>query len=179
MSKFKCQKKPIMKPTISIIAAIGKNRELGKDNSLLWYLPKDLPRFKKITLNHPIIMGRKTYESIGRVLPNRLNIIVTRNKDFTVEGALVVHALEAAIQKAKAVDKSEIFIIGGAEIFKSALPLAERLYLTVVHESAPADVFFPPYADFTQVIHREDGEGEGHKYTFMVLEKLVHTRTDG
>src|SRR3989344_3179471 len=158
MSKFKCQKKPIMKPTISIIAAIGKNRELGKNNSLLWHLPNDLPRFKKITRNHPIIMGRKTHESIGRVLPKRLNIIVTRNRDLIVEGALVVHTLDEAIQKAKAVEKSEIFIIGGAEIFKSALPLAERLYLTVVHEGAPADVFFPPYDEFNRIVQQIAGD---------------------
>ena len=160
-----------MKPTISIIAAIGKNRELGKNNSLLWHLPNDLPRFKKITRNHPIIMGRKTHESIGRVLPKRLNIIVTRNRDLIVEGALVVHTLDEAIQKAKAVEKSEIFIIGGAEIFKSALPLAERLYLTVVHEGAPADVFFPPYDEFNRIVQQIAGDDKDHKHTFYILEK--------
>lgn len=159
------------KVRISAIAAIGKNRELGKNNKLLWHLPGDLPRFKRITRNHPIIMGRKTYESNGRLLPKRVNIIVTRNSDFAVEGAIIVHSVKEAIERAKEIEKHKIFIIGGAEIFKIALPFVDRLYLTVVDESTSADVFFPPYDAFSHVIKKKEFEGEGHVYAYYVLEK--------
>src|SRR6185503_7742279 len=107
---------------ISAIAAIGRNRELGKGNQLIWQIPDDLKRFKSLTTGHPIIMGRKTFDSIGRVLPNRTNIVITRDTHWNHEGVVVAHSVEDAIEKGKALDQSEIFIIGGAQIYEAALP---------------------------------------------------------
>lgn len=160
-------------PTISAIAAIGaRTRALGKDNDLIWNLPSDLTRFKKITSGHPIIMGRKTYESIGRPLPNRTNIIVTRNTDYEVAGCVIAHSLEEALKKAREVEQEETFLIGGGYIFKEGLPFIDRLYLTLVDDDSPADVFFPEYKDtFTKEISREDGEENGLHYTYLTLER--------
>ncbi len=158
-------------PKISIIAAIGKNRELGKNNKLLWHIPGDLPHFKKLTLGHPIIMGRKTFESIGRPLPNRTNIVVTRDSSYEVEGVVVVHSIEKAIEEAKKKDKEEIFVIGGGQIYEQALPFADRLYLTIVDAQAEADTYFPDYSEFKKIISEEKNESEGLKYTFLELEK--------
>ncbi len=128
---------------IVIIAAIGRNNELGKDNDLIWHLSADLKRFKKVTSGHSIIMGRNTFESIGKPLPNRRSIIVTRNKQYHREGCDVVHSLEAAIDLVKTEEKT--FIIGGAQIYKQAIEnnLADQLDITLVHSDFDADVFFP------------------------------------
>jgi len=160
-----------MKPRISIIAAIGKNRELGKGNKLLWHIPGDLPRFKKLTTGHPIIMGRKTFESIGRPLPNRTNIVVTRDADYKAEGTVVVDSIEKAIETAKSKDEEEIFVIGGGQIYQQALPFADRLYLTVVDVQADADTFFPDYSEFKKVISEEKKEEENLKFKYIILEK--------
>jgi dihydrofolate reductase len=166
-----------MKSKISVIAAIGKNRELGKDNKLLWDIPEDMKRFRTLTSGHPIIMGRKTFESIGRVLPNRTNIIVTRNKQQVIsekkyEGTIIVESLEEAIGVGrKSSGKEEIFIIGGGQIFDQALPRADKLYLTIVDASFDADTFFPEYSMFTKVIGKEEHEFEGFKYVFLTLER--------
>ncbi len=167
------------KPTISIIAAIGKNRELGKNNKLLWRIPEDLKRFKKLTQNHAVIMGRKTYESIGRPLPNRTNIIISRNRGWTPDGCLVADSIETAINLAKktiinnlsSIIKDEIFIIGGGQIYKEALPYADKLYLTVVDGTAEADTFFPDYSVFKKVVYKETKESGGYRFTFFNLEK--------
>lgn len=184
---------------LSIIAAIGRNRELGKDNRLLWHIPEDFKRFKELTLGHPIIMGRKTFESIGRVLPNRTNIIITRDKNYKVEGAIVCGSLEEAIEKAEEsikysvssiknknktlntkynilnTDEDEIFIIGGGQIFEQALPLADKLYLTIIDPPAgggfDADTFFPDYSEFKKVIFKQKGQSQQYKYTFLDLKK--------
>lgn len=157
---------------ISIIAAIGKNRELGKDNKLLWHIPEDLKRFKQLTLNHPIIMGRKTFESIGRILPNRTNIVVTRDKEKEIEGCIVVSSLEEAIKQAKnKKGNDEIFIIGGGQIFEQALPLVDKLYLTIVDAEFEADTFFPAYSEFKKIVFSQKGESEGYKYMFVDLER--------
>ncbi len=158
---------------ISIIAAIGQNRELGKENKLLWHIPGELPRFKRITTGHPIIMGRKTYESIGRVLPQRTNIIITRDKALSVEGAEIVHSLDEALALARTKSgNDEIFVIGGGQIFEQALPLTDRLYLTLVRASFDADTFFPSFEDaFTKVIEKEAQKSEEYSYTFMTLER--------
>lgn len=164
---------------ISAIAAIGENRELGAKNALLWNIPGELKRFKEITTGHPIIMGRKTYDSIGRVLPNRVNIIITKESSFKIEGAIVVHSLGEAIKKAQNSDsnihnssENEIFIIGGGQIFKQAFPQIDRLYLTLVHKAFPnADVFFPDYHEFKTEISRENMEGSEFSYTFLTLER--------
>lgn len=126
---------------ITIIAAIGKNNALGKNNQLIWHLPADLKRFKKITTGNSIIMGRKTFESLGKPLPNRVNIIITRNPKYTTKNGIVVHSLKEAIKIAP--KEKQIFIIGGAQIYKQALPIADKLDLTFVHKDFDADAFFP------------------------------------
>jgi len=126
---------------ITIIAAIANDNALGKDNQLIWHLPNDLKRFKKVTSGHHVIMGRKTFESLGRPLPNRVNIIITRNSDYTAEGCVVVHSLQEAVAAAK--DDANPFILGGAQIYKHALEVADVLDLTFVHHSFDADAFFP------------------------------------
>lgn len=127
---------------ITLISAIGKNNEIGKDNQLLWHLPNDLKRFKKLTTDHPIIMGRKTYESIGRPLPNRTNIVVSRKDNWFEEGILIVPSLKEAIKHAKKINEN-IYIIGGANIYEQTIDLADRLEITQVDFSADADAFFP------------------------------------
>jgi dihydrofolate reductase len=129
---------------ITIIAAVGNNNELGKDNDLIWYLPADLKRFKKRTTGHAIIMGRNTFESIGKPLPNRRTIIITRDTSYQKEGCEIVHSLEDAI--ALIADREDAFIIGGAQIYKEAMEknLVDQLDITKVYQDFDADVFFPP-----------------------------------
>ena len=126
---------------VTIVVAMGENNAIGKNNELLWYLPKDLRHFKTITKGHTVIMGRKTFESVGKPLPNRRNIIITRNTDLAIEGTEVVHTLEDALELCK--QGEEVFVIGGAEIYKIAMPHTDKIYLTVVHENFEADAFFP------------------------------------
>lgn len=156
---------------ISAIAIISKNRGLGIDNHLLFHIPGELPRFKKITTGHPVIMGRKTFESIGRVLPNRTNIIITQNANFKVENAIVVHSLDEALEEAERVDENEIFILGGGQIFQEALPFTNRLYLTIVEKEVAADRFFPDYSSFTKVVAKEVKTDWDYPYTFLTLER--------
>lgn len=160
---------------ISLIAAIGKNRELGLGNKLPWHLPDDLKRFKEITRGHIVIMGRKTYESIGRLLPDRKNIIITRNKDFKVEGAVVVSNFEEALGECTGED--EVFVIGGGEIFSLALPYADKMYLTHVETKLPSDAFFPEYnLDEWKIVNEEfHPKDEKHlcDFTFKVYKKLT------
>jgi dihydrofolate reductase len=158
--------------TISLIAAIGKNRELGRDNKLLWHIPEDWKYFKEVTLGHPIVMGRKTFESIGEVLPGRPHIVITRQKDWHHEGVMAAHSLEEALAKARELDQEEIFVIGGAQVFEESLPSADRLYLTLVEFGGEADAFFPAYEEiFTKKISDRASEYNGVKYRFVVLEK--------
>ena len=130
---------------ISIIAAMGRNRAIGYKNTLPWRLPTDLQRFKQLTLGHHIIMGRKTFESIGRPLPGRTSIIITRQPDFQAEGCLIAHSLDGAIALAKSCGEQEVFIIGGAEIYAQALAKANQMYLTLVEAEPQADAFFPAF----------------------------------
>ncbi len=124
---------------------MSENRVIGQDNHLPWNIPEDLKRFKQITLGHPIVMGRKTFESIGKPLPKRTNIVVTRDKNYRVEGGAVCHSLEEALDWARRSEGAEeIFVIGGAEIFKLAIPLAGRIYLTEVLWPFEGDTFLPP-----------------------------------
>jgi dihydrofolate reductase len=163
----------VTKPKISIIVATTKVRLIGnrKTNDLLWHIPAELKRFKEITTGHPIIMGRKTYESIGRVLPNRTNIIITRDTNFSVPQAIVVHSLDEAIQRASTIDQNEIFIIGGGQIFEQALPLANKLYVTIVEGNFKGDVYFPDYSSFDKIIFQQKQESDGYIYTFYELER--------
>jgi dihydrofolate reductase len=160
------------KPKISIIVAISSNtRAIGKDNALLWSIPDDLKRFRTLTTGHPIIMGRKTFESIGRPLPNRTNIVISR-KNIEIPGVIVVHSVEDAILEARKVEDDEIFIIGGSEIYRSALHLADIVYLTIVTTDTEGDVFFPEYKHlFTKETFHEDHTEHDPPYTFINLEK--------
>lgn len=126
---------------LSLIVAFANNHVIGYKNTLPWHLPEDLKRFRALTMGHHIIMGRKTYESLGRLLPGRTTIIVTRNKDFKVEGALIAHSLEAALLLTTG--DAEPFLIGGAELYKVGLKLATKLYITEVHAEFLGDAFFP------------------------------------
>ncbi|MDP3995611.1 MAG: dihydrofolate reductase [Patescibacteria group bacterium] len=161
------------KPIISAIAAVGKNRELGNKGKLPWHVPEDLKHFKETTLGHPIIMGRKTFESLGirKPLPNRTNIVVTRNPDYRAEGAIVVQSIEDAIEEAKKHETEEIFVIGGEEIFKLAWPHLDRLNLTVIDGEFEADAFFPEYEEFGTVVSRKELQSGEYRVSFLVLEK--------
>lgn len=162
---------------VSAIAAIDEKRGLGKNNGLLFRFPADSKRVREKTKGHPIIMGRRTYDSIGRPLPNRTNIVITRDHNYSLPGILVVHSLDDAIKIAKETEEpketketeGEIFIFGGGEIFKEALPQTQRLYLTVVEGDYKADTFFPDYSEFKHVIKEETGEDSGYKYIFLDL----------
>jgi dihydrofolate reductase len=169
------------KPAHTAVVAIGKNRELGYEGKLLWHIPDDLKRFKQLTLGHPVIMGRKTFESIlgytqGKPLPGRTNIVVTRGENNDIvsryKDVVVVHSLEEGIEKAKTLDDKEIHIGGGAQIYKQALPYINKLYLTLVDDEKEADSFFPPYEkEFTKKVFEEKREWNGLKYTWADLER--------
>lgn len=156
---------------ITIIAAIGKNYELGKNNDLIWHLPADLKRFKKVTSGHHILMGRNTFESIGKPLPNRTTIIITRNNTYFKDGCLIASSIEEAIELAK--NDDEIFIIGGAQIYKQAIEnnLVQRLDITIVHENFDADVFFPVIdkAIWKEVAREDFKADEKNKYDFSFV----------
>lgn len=128
---------------ISLIVAMDEQRGIGLDGGIPWHLPADLKRFKTLTMGHHLIMGRKTYESIGNPLPGRTMIIVTRNPNYQPDGCLVAHSLQAALEFARMGSESEVFVIGGGELFAEAIDLAEQIYLSLVHASLPADTFFP------------------------------------
>jgi dihydrofolate reductase len=158
---------------ISLLVAMDEMRGIGIDGRLPWHLPADLKLFKKLTMGHHLIMGRKTYESIDHLLPGRIMIVVTRNSEFKSEGCLVVHSLESAINFAENEDEEEVFIIGGEEIFDQALTLADRIYMTLVHIHLPADVFFPVYEDddweeISTEFHPAD-ENNPYPFTFKIL----------
>ncbi len=161
---------------ITVIAAIGINNELGKGNDLIWHLPADLKRFKKVTTGHTIVMGRKTFESIGRPLPNRFTIIITRDKTYTKEGCMVVHSVEEAI--ASAPKGQKIFIIGGAQIYKYVLAtdLIDALDITLVHDVFDADVYFPEIKNTSwKEVAREDfraDEKNKHDYSFVSYQRI-------
>lgn len=160
---------------VTIIAAIAANNALGKDNQLIWHLPADLKRFKKTTLNHAVIMGRKTYESLGKPLPNRTNILITRDKNYKVEGCLVVNSLNEALKVAAEVYENP-FILGGAEIYKQAMPFTDKLDITFVHHQFEADVFFP---EINKTIWKETSrenfeadENNKYDYSFVTFERI-------
>ena len=155
---------------ISLIAAIGKNNVIGVDNKLPWKLSADLKRFRQITSGKPVIMGRKTFESIGRPLPNRTNIIITRDKSYKADGCVVVHSSEEALNAAKG--SEEIMIIGGEQIFREFLPKADKMYLTIIDKDFEGDAYFPEYnKNEWKITHKEDHEDDGLKYSFVDLEK--------
>jgi dihydrofolate reductase len=164
--------------TISAIVAIARNLAIGHQNQIPWYLPADLKYFKRVTTGHHVIMGRKSFESIGRPLPNRTNVVVTRDPFFVATGCTVAHSLREALALARANGETEAFIIGGGEVYRQAMPLLHRLYLTEVGvEPDGADVFFPKvdeteWREVSREAHPADEENQYPPYVFRVLERL-------
>ena len=158
---------------LSIIVAIAENNVIGDKNALLWNIKEDMRRFRTTTPGHPVVMGRKTFESIGRPLPKRTNVVITRG-DNEFEGCLVAHSLEEAVKMFSS--EEEVFIIGGAQIYKQALPLADKLYLTVVHRNYEGDTSFPEidYSEWREVAREEFSQGEEYDgaFTFIDLERI-------
>ena len=149
--------------TLSIIAAMTNRLVIGKDNDMPWNLPADLKHFKETTMNKPVIMGRKTFESIGKALPKRRNVVITSKKDLKLSGCDVVNSLEEALKLVK--DEKEVFIIGGSNIYKQALPLADKLYITYIEADIQGDKYFPSFADtqleeITSVRRQSDDKNE-------------------
>lgn len=158
-------------PRLSIIVAIDEHLAIGKDNRLLWHIPEDLKHFKELTTGHTVIMGENTYRSIGRPLPNRTNIVITLDTTFQAEGCQVVHSIDEALDTARQYEQEEVFVIGGASIYKQFLPLVDRLYLTQVVGTYEADTFFPSYDDFSKEISEEKMSNSEHTFSFVVRER--------
>jgi dihydrofolate reductase len=160
-------------PLISLIVAMAQNGVIGRDNSLPWRLPEDLKRFRAFTLGKPILMGRKTFESLGRPLPGRTNLVLTRDRSWFADGVIVVHSIEAALMQAASSD--ELVVIGGAEIYRLVLPVARRIYLTHVHADVPGDITFPEFdpTQWADVEWTSQPADESHAYplTFVTLER--------
>jgi dihydrofolate reductase len=161
---------------ITLVVALGRNREIGKDNQLLWHMPKDLQHFKDITSGHPIVMGRKTYESIGKPLPNRTNIVVSRKQNWFEEGILIVGSLKEALKFAKKID-DEVMVIGGADIFKQTIEVADKLQVTLVDESFEADTFFPVINEKDWALVAEEKHEKDEKnifnFSFQTYERIL------
>ncbi|MBC5775042.1 dihydrofolate reductase [Pontibacter sp. KCTC 32443] len=159
---------------IAIVVAVAENNVIGKDNQLIWYLPADLRFFKNLTMGHPIIMGRKTYESIGKPLPGRTTVIITRQQDFEAPGCIVVNSIDEAIAEAHKLDQ-DIYIIGGAEIYKQALAKTDTIYLTRVHHTFDGDTFFPEINESDWEVASEDKHEPDEKnkcsYSFITLKR--------
>ncbi|WP_409301234.1 dihydrofolate reductase [Peribacillus sp. SCS-155] len=160
---------------ISLLVAMDKNRVIGKDNQLPWHLPADLKYFKETTMGHPIVMGRKTFESIGRILPGRENVIVTRRQDFKADGCTILHSTEEIKLFAEKAGR-EVFVIGGAEIFREVLPFADRLYITEIHHEFEGDTFFPEFDQQNwvkkSVVHGVMDEKNIYNHDFIVYEAI-------
>lgn len=159
---------------ITLVAAAAENNAIGKDNKMLWHLPDDFKYFKKSTLNHSVVMGRKTYQSIGKPLPERRNIVLTRDLNWTAEDVDVANSLDEVFLYCR--DEREVFIIGGADIFKQALPLAQRILLTRVHATLDGDTYFPELAadewKLVQQDHRKKDKRNAYDFTFEVWERI-------
>ncbi len=158
---------------VSIIVAVAENGTIGDKNTLLWHISEDLKHFKSVTSGHPVVMGRKTYESLGRALPNRTNVVITRQPNLKIEGCEVVHSLQEALSMFD--HKEEIFIIGGAEIYAQALDIADRFYLTRVHHPYDGDTAFPKWEpekwNLVQSEKFERGEKYPYPFTIELYEK--------
>jgi dihydrofolate reductase len=155
---------------LAIIVAIDENNAIGKDNKLLWHIAEDLKHFRSITNGHPVIMGRKTFESIGKALPCRINIIISRNPQFAAEGCIIAPSLEKAINVASGIDEKQ-FIIGGASIYQEALRIVDTIYLTAVHNTYDADAFFPaiPEIEWNEVERIDFVKGKDFDYPFSFI----------
>ncbi|MCC3861343.1 type 3 dihydrofolate reductase [Pseudemcibacter aquimaris] len=165
---------------VSLIVAAAENRTIGKDNDMPWKISSDLKYFKKVTMNKPVIMGRKTFESIGKPLPGRTNIVITRDTGFTHEGVITAHSVEMALDVAHGMaemrKEKEIMVIGGAQIYALTLPIADRLYLTRIHAEIEGDAHFPELDEKDWLEYsREDhsrGEKDSHDHSFIVLDRI-------
>lgn len=163
------------KPRLSLIVAMAKNRVIGADGKIPWHLPNELQLFKRVTMGHHIIMGRKTFESIGRLLPGRTTVIVTRQAGYTVPGAVIAHSLQEAVTRCGG--DSEIFVIGGGELYRAAMPLADRIYLTVVDAEPAGDTRMPEFDPAqwkignTEQFRRD--ERHAHDYRFEVHDRVA------
>ncbi len=157
---------------VSVIVAVAENGVIGDKNSLLWHISEDLRNFKRVTSGHPVVMGRKTFESLGRPLPNRTNVVITR-QDIDIEGCEVVHSLDEALAMFAA--EEEVFVIGGAQIYREAMPRADRFYLTRVHHAYEGDTSFPEWNEaewhLTKSEHFERGEKYEYPFTFEVYDR--------
>ncbi|CAL1241085.1 dihydrofolate reductase [Candidatus Methylocalor cossyra] len=157
---------------LSLVAAMGENRAIGLHNRMPWHLPADLRRFRRLTWGKPVIMGRRTHESIGRPLPGRKNIVVSGNPDYRAPGCRVVHSLAEALREA---DAEEAMVIGGATLYRALLPRADRLYLTLIHRPFLGDTFFPEFDPraFRELerIDVDQDPASGLRYTFLILER--------
>jgi dihydrofolate reductase len=166
---------------LAIIVAVDKDNAIGKDNKLLWHITEDLRYFRSITNGHPVIMGRKTFESMGKALPGRTNIIISRNPQFFVEGCIVVASLEEAIRVASAIDENQ-FIIGGASVYGEAVDIVDFIYLTVVHNRYDADAFFPDISktewDVVERIDFERGKDFDYPFSFLKLKRIHYIKQD-
>ncbi|HYE22867.1 MAG TPA: dihydrofolate reductase [Candidatus Paceibacterota bacterium] len=169
-----------MKPRVSAIVAIGDDLVIGKGNGLLWHIPDDLKRFKELTLGHPVVMGRKTFDSIlailGKPLPGRTSIVITRDAEWSHDGAIVAHSLQEALKKASALDQEEVFVIGGGQIYKEAFDQLDRIYLTRIFDAKEGDTFFPPYEHvFTEKLFEEQRTWNDITYCWIDLDRPAAT----
>ena len=153
---------------VKIIVAMSKNRVIGDSNTLIWHLPEDLKRFRQLTTGNTIVMGRKTYESIGKPLPNRRSIIITRDTDYSVEGCEVVNSLEEALL----LSNNDCFIIGGGEIYRQAIDIADRIYLTLINKEFEGDTSFPELKDWVEISY-EDFDNDDFEYSFIQYERFT------
>lgn len=159
---------------LSLIVAMAHNRVIGHNNTLPWHLPEDLKRFKALTMGHHIIMGRKTYESLGRLLPGRTSVIVTRNPDYQVEGALVAHSVQAALALVK--DDDQPFLIGGAQLYEAGLKYATQIYLTEVLADIAGDAFLPTFdlSDWDEVSSESHVSEKGLNYRYLHYQRKIN-----
>jgi dihydrofolate reductase len=159
---------------VSLVVAMARNHVIGRDNALPWRLPEDLKHFKNVTLGKPILMGRKTFESIGKPLPGRTNLVLTRDPDWQRAGAVVVHSIDEALERVS--DAPEVAGIGGAEVFRLLIPLAVRIYLTRIDADIPGDTVFPPidYSQWVELMRRKVAADERNAFdmTFVTLERV-------
>ncbi|PXW67079.1 dihydrofolate reductase [Methylobacterium sp. B4] len=157
------------RPAIALIAAIARNGVIGRDNALIWRLSSDLKRFKALTMGKPILMGRKTWDSIGRPLPGRRSLVLTRDRSLTIPGATVVNDWGGALEAAGG---EELMVVGGAEIYALALPHADRLHLTEVEAEPPGDAYLPPFdrVDFRETLREAHGPGERDEFAFQFVD---------
>lgn len=163
---------------VSILAALSTNNVIGRDNDIPWKLSTDLKRLKALTMGHHVIMGRKTYDSVGRPLPGRTNVVITRRDDWSAEGVTVVHSLDEALRVAQQAGDAEPFLLGGAEIYGQAMHLADRMYLTRVHAEVDGDTYFPDFDDVTEwqltdAEHFDADEKNEYPFSFLTYDRAA------